>query len=261
MSRNRFVVTLALSFLGAVAITALAADRKPIPVPSTPTAMTYKSLRGVQYCEVWLFEATQTAIDAHYYNTSGLNNSANKKDTCPPNMWAKVNADSLKANYDILFAFKNGPRGWTMDWATIPVGPVVNFDGVKSRWWGKGEMPKAAAEGGDLKKGLPPYKPLQSHRKSSMTFEKGKPVFILEDAEGTPWVMQAFGMIVDPTLTYDTLKNLGDKLKLAEGWKFRVAVLDKDLTISTPEGYNWIVQDDLGNTYDACKEGACNYKP
>ena len=29
-------------------------------------------------------------------------------------------------------------------------------------------------------------------------------------------------------------------------------MLDKDLVISTPKGYNWIVQDELGNTYDAC---------
>ncbi len=32
-------------------------------------------------------------------------------------------------------------------------------------------------------------------------------------------------------------------------------------TVSTPKGYNWIVQDELQNTYDACKEGACNFKP
>ena len=32
---------------------------------------------------------------------------------------------------------------------------------------------------------------------------------------------------VDLSLTYDTLKNLGDKLKPAQGWKFRVAALDK----------------------------------
>jgi hypothetical protein len=45
------------------------------------------------------------------------------------------------------------------------------------------------------------------------------------------------------------------------GWKYRVALLDKDLVISTPQGYNWIVQDNLQNTYDARKEGASNYKP
>jgi hypothetical protein len=76
---------------------------------------------------------------------------------------------------------------------------------------------------------------------------KGKLVFILDDPDGVLWVMQAFGQLVDKTLTYDGLKDLGSKLKPPAGWKFRVAVLDKDLTISTPQGYNWIVQDELQN--------------
>jgi hypothetical protein len=102
---------------------------------------------------------------------------------------------------------------------------------------------------------------LQSHRKSSFTFQAGKPVFIIDDPQGTSWVMQAFSQIVDPSSTYDTLKDLAGKLKPPKGWKFRVATPDKELTVSTPKGYNWIVQDDLGNTYDACKEAACNYQP
>jgi hypothetical protein len=73
--------------------------------------------------------------------------------------------------------------------------------------------------------------------------------------------MQAWGQLIDKTLTYDGLKDLGTKLKPPPGWKYRVAILDKDLTISTPQGYNWIVQDELQNTYDACKEGACNFIP
>jgi len=32
---------------------------------------------------------------------------------------------------------------------------------------------------------MEPYKPLQSHRKSTMHFDKGKPAFILEDPEGS----------------------------------------------------------------------------
>ena len=59
-----------------------------------------------------------------------------------------------------------------------------------------------------------------------MTFEKGKPVFILDDPQGAPWMMPAFSDIVDPNLTYDQLEKLSDKLKPAPGWKFRVAVLD-----------------------------------
>jgi len=98
-----------------------------------------------------------------------------------------------------------------------------------------------------------------------MGFVAGKPVFILDDPQGTPWVLQAYSQIVDPNLTYDQLAKLGDKLKLPPGWKFRVAVLDRDLTIQAINGNAWIVQDDLENTYDKCFEedgqSACTFKP
>ena len=50
-----------------------------------------------------------------------------------------------------------------------------------------------------------------------MTFEKGKPVFVLESPDGTSWIMQAYSDIVDLNLTYDHLKTLDTKLKLAPG--------------------------------------------
>ena len=40
-----------------------------------------------------------------------------------------------------------------------------------------------------------------------------------------------------------------------------MAVPEKDLTISNAPGYHWIVQDELQNTNDACKDNVCNYKP
>ena len=250
---------LTVLMVGYLALPALAGDRKPIPIPSVPSDMTFKALRAVQYCEVWLFTGTpEEGIAGVYFNTSALNNSADKMDTCPPGIWDKITVKSLEASFDVLAAYKNGPRGWTMDSVTIPVGPVETFEGLETRWWGQGKLPK----GEKLKVAhMVPYQELKSHRKSTFTFDKGKPVFILEDPEGTPWVMQAFGKIVDPNLNYDDLKNLGGKLKPPKGWKYRVTVLDQDLIISTPKGYNWIVQDELQNTYDACKEGACNFKP
>jgi hypothetical protein len=244
-------------------LTAAAAARetpqtRPIPIPAQPEDRTYVGLRGVIYCEVWLFRNTPDGIAGVYYNTSDLNNAADRMNTCPTAMWDKVTVPALEASFDVLAAYRNGPRGWTMDSIRLPVGPVENFEGVQARWMGQGLLPKGVAL---TSAHMNPYAPLQSHRKSWMMFEKGKPVFILEDKDGTPWVMQAFGQMIDKTLTYDTLKDLGSKLKPAPGWKFRVAVLDRDLIISTPQGYNWIVQDELQNTYDACKEGACNFRP
>jgi hypothetical protein len=176
----------------------------------------------------------------------------------PPAIWAKVDPEGLKKRFGVLAVFKNGPRGWAMDWIELPAGPVLTFDGLEARWMGHVELPK----GVDLnKKGSSAYKPTQVHRKSVMTFEKGKPVFILDDPNGMPWVMQAYSDIVDPELTYDDLAKLGDKLKPASGWKFRTKVLDQDLTIRAVNGVARIVQDDLENTYDACFDTACTYKP
>jgi hypothetical protein len=235
------------------------ANTKPVPIPGQPENMTYTGLRGVIYCEVWLFKMTpESQVAGVYYNTSALNNKADPMNTCPASMWDKVTVASLEAQFDVLAAYRNGPRGWTMDEITLPVGPVVGFDGLETRWMGQGLLPKGVAL---TSAHMNPYQPLQSHRRSSMTFKKGKPVFILDDPQGTPWVMQAFGQIIDPSLTYEGLKDLASKLKPPAGWKYRVAIVDNDLTISTPQGYNWIVQDELQNTYDACKEGACNFQP
>jgi hypothetical protein len=235
-------------------------ETKPIPIPEQPAEKTFTGQRAVTYCEVWLmyYDTKDSQIAGVYFNTSDLNNSANKMDTCPASIWDKITVPKLEDQYDVLAAYKNGPRGWTFDTLRLPVGPVETFDGLETRWFGQAVLPKGVAL---TVAHLMPYQEVESHRKSEFTYEKGKPVFILEDPQGTPWVMQAFGQIIDKSLAYDTLKDLGAKLKPPTGWKFRVAVLDKDLTISTPQGYNWIVQDELQNTYDACKEGACNFKP
>jgi hypothetical protein len=258
-NKDKLSATCLDTMLEAAAAGRETAATRPVPVPRAPADMTYNGLRGVIYCEIWLFRLLpDEQVAGVYYNTSALNNAADPMNTCPASMWDKVTVPSLEAQFDVLAAYKNGPRGWTMDTITLPVGPVETFDGLQARWMGEGHLPKGASL---ATAHMNPYAPLQSHRRSSMTFEKGKPVFILDDPQGTPWVMQAYGQLVDKTLTYDGLKDLAAKLKPAPGWKYRVAVLDKDLTISTPQGYNWIVQDELQNTYDACKEGACNVQP
>jgi hypothetical protein len=68
-----------------------------------------------------------------------------------------------------------------------------------------------------------------------MSLERAEIKDDLEISKARP-LLQAFGKIVDPTLTYDSVKDLGDKLKPPAGRKYRIVVLDKDLTISTPQG-------------------------
>ncbi len=113
--------------LSTVAAPVFAQGKQPVPIPTSPKSLKYKDLRGVIYCEVWLFKGSpETGIAGVYYNTSDFNNQADKKNTCPADMWAKITVPELMQQYDVIAAFKNGPRGWTMDSAELPVGPVVS---------------------------------------------------------------------------------------------------------------------------------------
>ncbi len=187
----------------------------------------FDNLRAMRYCEVFLIagDAITKDLKAVFYNTTNLNNSANPRDTCPADLWAKVDKEALKKQYDVLGVFKNGPRGWANDWINLPVGTQRDFNGLQAKWYGVVQLPKGFG------KGSVAYMPTTVARKSQMGFVKGQPVFMLISPDGMPWVMQAYSNIVDPTLTYDQLKDLGSKLKLAPGWKFQVKVIDQDLTI------------------------------
>ena len=252
--------TALLLLLPLCALLAGAASAPPAPPNDGADAkvMRFDNLRDMRYAEVFLIGVVGGNLEAAFYNTTDLNNSADPGNTCPQALWDKMDPETLKKQYDVLGVFKNGPRHWTMEWIELPVGAERDFDGLKARWMGQVKLPKDV----DLKKkGSSGYKPTTVARKSQMGFAKGKPVFILEDPEGNPWVMQAYSLIVDPNQTYHSLKDLGSKLKLPEGWKFRVKVLDQDLTIRAVDGIAHIVQDDLENTYDLCGGGSSNYKP
>jgi hypothetical protein len=71
---------------------------------------------------------------------------------------------------------------------------------------------------------------------------------MLEAADGSRYVMQAYSQIVDKTLTYDDLPSLGARLKLPSGWRYSSIVPDKDLVLGA-QGKATVVQDELENTY------------
>jgi hypothetical protein len=257
---NRLGVTAVMKSLGMLLVvcSVLVGCSKSVPNDGATAAVKrYDNLRAMRYCEVFLIGGNPITknLEAAFYNTTDLNNAADPHDTCPPTLWSKVDPETLKKQYDVLGVFKNGPRGWANDWIDLPVGELRTFDGLQAHWMGVVQLPK------DFGKGSTAYNPTTVARKSVMGFVKGQPVFMLEDPSGMPWVMQAYSAIVDPNLTYADLQTLGKKLKLAPGWKYRVKVLDQDLTIRAVDGHARIVQDDLENTYDACFETACTYKP
>lgn len=235
---------------------------KDIPQDGVGAKQThFENLRDIRYAEVFLIGGNGITknLSAAFYNTSERNNAADPRNTCPQELWDKIDVVQLKKEYNVLAAFKNGPRHWTMDWIEIPVGKELNFSGLKARWFGQVKLPPV-----DLnKKGDTGYKPTEVARKSQMGFNAGKPIFALIDPQGRPWAMQAYGLIVDPSLTYNELFTLSDKLvNISDGWSYKVIELEKDLVIHADQnGIAYIVQDELGNTYDLIDERTSNYIP
>jgi hypothetical protein len=168
----------------------------------------------------------------------------------------------MAEQYNVPNVWKNGPRFWTVDWIQLPVGKELDFNGLNARWFAYPNYPPNVMELG-ITSGA--YIPSVIERCSKMTFKKGKPVFIMDDPNGMPWVMQAGCQIVDQNLTYKDLMTQGTKLKMPTWWKYRTKVLDQDLTIQAVNGIAEVTQDDLGNSYDACftsnNQSACSYLP
>ena len=258
---SKLPTTVMLKLLGVIFIGAavLSGCTKPIPDDgANAKVMRFENLYNYRYCEVFLIGGNPITKDlsAAFYNTTDRNNGATTRDSCSDEIWATVDVDKLKDEYDVLAVFKNGPRFWLYEWIELPVGVEHSFGDTNARWMGAVKLPKGFGEEGSTT-----YKTTKVTRHSKQGYKKGQMVFILDDPDGTPWVMQAYSRIVDPELTYEDLKTLDKKIKLPKGWKYRTKILDKDLAIGAINGHARITQDDLENSYNALFEidGQTNY--
>lgn len=221
------------------------------------TVTSYTNLTGVRYCEYLLTCKTAEGPKTNVYFTTGLNDEADPMDTC--GNFIKTDAEALKAEYGVDGVFKNGPRGWLMGAIEVPTGIVRNFQGVKAVW-------ESTLQGDPSTIKSTPYTSSVVARDSSMVFPAGKPLFILNDPESnSSWVMKSWSEIVDPSVGYEQLSTLGERLKLPKGWSYHVYTPAKDLTISAIKGNAHIIQDELLNTYDGCYsedgQSSCSFQP
>ena len=157
--------------------------------------------------------------------------------------------------------WKNPRRFWMMDHLTCRPGRRTGRDlgGILFNLVARMEMPPGFSASLKDQSSFA-YAPMQIRRVTKYEFLAGRPVFMLRSPDGRTWVMQTYTNHVDRTLTEDELPNLGQRLKLADGWQFRSKILDRDLIIDTT-GLANIVPDDLANMYQGCVDGVNNYDP
>lgn len=197
-----------------------------------------EDVRNARYCEIIPVVREGFHLTATVYNTLGLND-------CPPPVWDAITEDAMKQRFDALTVLLNGPRYFIMD--SIKAGGATK-DGETIEAGGLQLTERATIDVGVLDLLHRPYRQQIITRDTVYTFKAGRPVFMLEAADGSRYAMQAYSQIVDKTLSYDDLPTLGAQLKLPSGWRYSSMVPDKNLVLGA-QGKATVIQDELENTY------------
>ncbi len=191
---------------------------------------------GKRYGEVLLVHIGEEGPEATVYNSFPLND-------CPAQLWDALDADRIARQNDVVAALLNGPRYWLMSSIEKDAsGPqeIKSFGGIDM-------IRQATVKLSSMNPA--PYSLNCVDRRTVFTFDAGRPVFELIDADGQRWVMQTFSQIVDANLTIDDLAGLGERLNLPPGWRYETRTLTEPLSVDTTNRDAHVTQDDLANSY------------
>ena len=195
-------------------------------------------MRGVRYGEVLAVFARDNTLEAEVYGTQMLND-------CPEELWVGLDPVAITADLGAVGVKLNGPRHWCLDGLgtkVAPVEPVLReFNGLLMR-----RIALVPLEG---QVGTVPYAVRNVDRGAVFFWDAGKEVFELVDPNGAAFVMQAYCIAVDSSLNFDSLRTLGDRLNLPEGWSYRTRVLTEEMISDTTANMATVVQDEFENTY------------
>lgn len=217
------------------------ADAVTLPLQPNPS----QNIRHVRYCEVLTVYRVNGELVAEVFNTLGLN-------TCPANLWAKMNADALKKQFGAVAVNLNGPRAWVMDEIR---GEGASVGGKQATFGGIPMIQRATVkiDPAAIMQGQPqPYtQPQTVNRNTTYVYQAGKPVYQLISDDGKVYVMQTYDLTNLPDAA--ALGSLNTRLKLPAGWFFREVNPSEPLILSV-NGQATVIRDNLQNTYQYVPE-------
>jgi hypothetical protein len=194
--------------------------------------------RGTRYGEVLAAYLTDDGIQAHVYGTQGIND-------CPQTLWERLDADVIAKEMGAILVKLNGPRYWVLDGLGAKaetIEPVMKeFGGILMRRIAVVDL------GTNPRQVL--YTERHVDRGAVFFFDAGKRVYELVSPDGTTYVMQAYCVGVDSSLTEEGLANLGARLDLPAGWTYRTRILDEELVVDTSDHVATVLQDEFENSY------------
>ena len=229
-----------LTFIG-VAIAAALDDQGP-------NKDDLKEMRGFPYGEILVSNSAKGwshAFDLVAYNTLMFGVDLDK--------WNAITEKDVQKQFNSIMVKLNGPRFWVMDTvdfgkSTLVDSSITYIGGLKMVVVG---VPRASLWDifcklvfGDVNT----YAERAVVRKTTYVFKAGRLIYTLTSPEGKQYVMQSGSAQYNP-LNIDSLQDLGSKLKLPAGWKYRVIRLEKDLYVTAKDAIGRIVNDEFFNTY------------
>ncbi len=223
--------------IGPVLAARVVAFMKANPLPHSGGSSS--NMHGARYGEVLLVKGHVNHIEATVYNTLGLND-------CPDEVWKQLDEDQIKKEHKARAVILNGPRYFLMDsvsGANVS-DQITSFGGLRMRSMATVPLTMTQLLGGVRK----PYTENIVNRSTTYTYNKGREVYELVAPDGTAYIMQSYALIKDPTLTEESLKTLGSRLKLPAGWSYRVRQLEQAETFAV-HGKAHLIQDEFENSY------------
>jgi hypothetical protein len=247
-----------------IALIALLTGCSTLPDDGAHTHLAhYDNMHGARYIEIFVVGGNGLTgnLIANVYNTTfarGVDLKANP-DTSPQAYVERVDIEQIKKQFKALGAAINGPKLWMLDWVDIPLGANENLNGMKIPWCATLHLTKT--ELSDM--GKISYKSTTIERKSKIGYNKGTTVFLIDDTDGTTWIMKGFELGMEPRWTYEQFAAdpASHFQELPPGWKYRTKVLDQDLILVPETGIATIMPDEFFNVYDKTGPGYSNYKP
>lgn len=193
-------------------------------------------LRGQRYGEV-LLVYDSLPVHVEVYNSFSLND-------CPDELWQRLDPVMIAREYGASLAILNGPRYWMIDAVA-----KINVTEAIVRDFGGIEMRRVATIETDGPLVPRYYSERRVQRGAEFFFDAGRDIFELVSDDGRRYVLQAYCVSVDASITPATLSSLGEKLHLPSGWVFQRRVLDQELSVDTTHHEATVLQDELQNTY------------
>ena len=154
----------------------------------------------VRFIEVFLANpdpATGNIIASVYNSLFTSQGVPASKDSAPQATVEGLDFDEIAEEFGVLAASLNGPK--LSDWIELNVGKERDFNGLTAAWnaqlnLGSNPGPESAA----------PYSPTTINRKSSLGWNKGTTVMLLDDPEGTTWILKGFQLGLKPQRSYQS---------------------------------------------------------